>query len=76
MTLEEYNKLKQKIINLRQAAVSAQNSEAHAKIWEELTQLEDLLQNAKITDNSVEQNIISKLDMPDNSNIIQKPLSR
>lgn len=75
MTLEEYNNLKQKVINLRISAESAHGS-AREKIWDELIQLEDLLQNAKFTEKPVEQNIISKLDVQDNSNIVQKPLHR
>ena len=75
MTIQEYNKLKQKVINLRQSALFARG-EAYTKIRAELVQLEDLLLTARITDNSVEQTIISKLDGQDNSNIVQKPSRR
>lgn len=76
MTIEEYNKLKQRVINLRQSTVSEQGSASHAKIWEELRELEHLLENAQIEDNLVEQNINSKLQLFDNKNIIQKPLKK
>ena len=39
MTIEQYNELKQKVINLRQSAIAEQGSESHAKIWEELRKL-------------------------------------
>lgn len=76
MTIEQYNELKQKVINLRQSAVAEQGSEYHAKIWEELKELEELLQKAQINNSSVDNNMSSKIELPDNSNIIEKPFTR
>lgn len=76
MTIEEYNELKQKVLNLRQTAIYEQGTEGHAKIYDELRNLEELLQNAKIVDNTLEKNIVSKIEIVDNSNILEKPLSR
>ena len=49
-TKEEYEILKQRVLNLRQSAVAEQGSENHAKIWTELTKLEEELQDAQIID--------------------------
>ena len=49
-TKEEYEILRQRVLNLRQSAVAEQGSENHTKIWTELTKLEEELQDAQIID--------------------------
>lgn len=51
-TREEYEDLKQRVINLRQDAVYAEGSKFHARIWSELRKLEKELQNARIVDSN------------------------
>jgi len=68
-TVEEYNELKQRLLNLRQSAVALQGSEYHSKIWDELRQVEEEFQNAKIVGNQSDKNIISKPEFLDIDNL-------
>lgn len=68
-TVEQYNELKQRLLNLRQSAVEVQGSEFHQKIWDELRQIEEEVQNAKIVSSPSEKNIIEKPELLDIDNL-------
>ena len=57
----ELEKLKQRVINLRQSEVALRGCEAHQKIWKELCELEEMLQYAAIIPIELEnEKIITK----------------
>ena len=59
-TIEEYEKLKQEVINLRQLAVAEAGSEKHKSIFVKLCRLEEELANAIIVTGDTEKKIIPK----------------
>lgn len=57
----ELEKLKQRVINLRQSEVALRGCEAHRKVWKDLRLLEEMLQYASIVPIELENNkIITK----------------
>ena len=72
-TIEEYEDLKQRVINLRIASTAEAGGKYHHKIWAELCKLEEELNNAEIIppQMTINDDIITKPNS-DNNNIQRK----
>lgn len=72
-TIEEYEELKQRVINLRIASTAEAGGKYHPKIWAELCELEEELSNAKLIPPrmAINDTIVIKPNL-DNNNIQRK----
>lgn len=72
-SIEEYEDLKQRVINLRIASTAKAGGKNHPKIWAELCKLEEELRTAKLIPPrmNVNDNIVINPNL-DNNNIQKK----